>query len=571
MQIIRQRAVLSRRILLRYGLLSLLGNFIIGCRPQSIPTPLDKYAYNSRNLMDTPFYFEDRAEEAGIHFELSHNGRSPLTILDTAGCGCAFLDFDQDGHLDVLLVGQPFCSLYRNNGNGTFTDCTKEAGLRMEGLFMGVAVGDYNNDGWPDLFLTGYGKNVLLQNNQGHFEEITSGSGLEAKGPYDWATSATFVDLDRDGYLELVVGHYVTFTPHSLQTCSYENVQAACPPFYYDPQYLRVYRYHHANRFEDVTVQWGFSKGHGNNLGVAAADYDNDGWQDLYVANDGLAADLWHNQYPDFLNNGLLSGTAYDVNGNPQAGMGVDWGDYDNDGKLDLIVATYQDQPRALYHNEGKGLFKFVSYAAGLGAQTTNHLAFGAAWADFDGDGWLDLLFTNGHVQDTIFQFRPPITYPQTLQAFHNLRDGTFREVSSQCGPPFRTPIVGRGLAIGDYDNDGKPDALIVNLEGKAVLLHNETKQYPHWLGLKLIGTKSNRDAIGARIYLECGDTQQMREIQSGRSYLSACDTRALFGLGAHSQITNLTVHWPSGKKDTLSVPQVDRYFLVYEERGIVE
>lgn len=556
----------SRRSFLKYGLCSTLCSLVPSCRP-SRPSG-DPFRLRSQH---SPFRLLDRARDAGICFQLGHHGHSPLNILETAGCGCAFLDFDNDGFLDVLLVGQPYCALYQNNRNGTFRECTKEAGLTVEGMFMGVAVGDYDNDGWPDVFLTGYGRNVLLHNHEGYFEDVTRGSGMEAVSPYDWATSATFTDLDRDGVLELVVGHYVTFTPHSLQTCRYGSVQAACPPFYYDPQFVRVFRYNHDNKFTDVTRMWGFDKGHGNNLGVAAADYDNDGWQDLYVANDGLAADLWHNRHTGFENVGLLSGTAYDANGNPQAGMGVDWGDYDNDGYLDLIVATFQDQPRALYHNEGNGLFKFVSYAAGL-ADTTQRLAFGVAWADFDLDGWLDLLFTNGHVQDTIYQFHPPATYRQTMQAFQNRRDGTFRDVSSEVGPAFLQPIVGRGLAIGDYDNDGKPDALVVDLEGHTLLLHNETPTSNLWLGLKLVGTKSNRDAIGTRIYLETSDTRQMREVQTGRSYLSACDPRVLFGLGTHNGTpVKLSVHWPSGKVDDISVSRFNRYITIREDSGTEE
>lgn len=559
----------SRRNFLKSLLFSILCSSLQGChRNNPITNHFDPS--NSPSGMQ-PFHLIDRSKEAGIVFQLGHNGRSPLNILETAGCGCAFLDFDNDGLLDILLVGQPFCALYKNEGNGTFREYTKEAGITANGMFMGVAVGDYDNDGWPDIFISGYGCNVLLHNRHGYFEDVTKNSGLEPTHPYEWATSATFVDLDRDGTLELVVGHYVTFTPHSLQTCRYGNVQAACPPFYYDPQFVRVYRYTSNHKFMDMTHAWGFDKGHGNNLGVAAADYDNDGWPDLYVANDGLAADLWHNRQTGFENVGLISGTAYDANGNPQAGMGVDWGDYDNDGFLDLVVATFQDQPRALYHNEGNGLFKFVSYAAGLG-ETTQRLAFGAVWSDFDLDGWLDLLFTNGHVQDTVNQFHPPATYKQTMQAFQNQRNGTFHDISALVGPDFSRPIVGRGLAVGDYDNDGKPDALVIDLEGRALLLHNETPTSNQWLGIKLIGTKSNRDAIGARVYLEQQGMRQMREIQTGRSYLSASDPRALFGLGsANATPVQIKIHWPSGKTHSFMVSNLNRYIAVHEDKGLEE
>ena len=514
----------------------------------------------------SPIRFVDRAEDAGISYRLGHNGRSPLNILDTAGCGCAFLDYNQDGLLDILLVGQPHCALYRNEGDGAFTDVTAQVGLNAAGTFMGCAVGDYDNDGYPDIFISGYGRNILFHNNGGvTFSDVTAHAGLMSHGPYDWATSSVFADFNNDGRLDLAVGHYVTFTPETLQTCAYSGVQASCPPFYYHPQNLRVYENTGYGRFQDVTSPWGFNQGgHGNNLGLAASDYDGDGRMDLYVANDGLPGDLWHNVGQGFRNEGAISGTAYSLNGSPQAGMGVDWGDYDNDGLLDLIVSSFQDQPKALYHNEGEGQFRFVSYAAGLGLQTINRLAFGVAWADFDNDGRLDLVFANGHVQDTINRIHPPATYAQKAQCFHNRGDGTFEDVSSGCGQAFQTPIVGRGLAIGDYDNDGKPDILMVNLEGKALLLHNESPTR-RWLGVRLIGSHSNRDGIGAQISLTAGGLRQIREVQSGRSYLSACDIRALFGLGGATQIDSLTVRWPSGSTQTVQTVGIDHYITVRE------
>ncbi len=495
---------------------------------------------------------------------LGHGGRSPLTILDTAGCGCAFVDVDGDSLPDILLVGQPRCTLYHNRGDGTFEDITERAGLTATGTFMGVAVGDYDNDGRPDLLITGYGCNVLYHNLGGRFEDVTQRAGLEARGPTDWATSATFADLDGDGKLDVVIGHYVTFTPQTLQTCDYSGVPAACPPFYYDAQKLTVYRNLGNGRFQDVTAQWGMAGGHGNNLGVAAADFDGDGREDLYVANDGLPADLWHNTGKGFVNVALASGTAYDREGQPQAGMGIDWADVDGDGRPDLLVTTFQDQAKALYHNEGAGQFRFVSFDVGLGAQTRNRLAFGVICADFDGDGRPDIVFANGHVQDTINRIHPPATYAQSPQCFRNRGDGTFDDVSATCGPAFQKPIVGRGLAVGDYDNDGRPDLLMVDLEGHPLLLHNESPP-THWLGVRLIGRRSNRDGIGAHLTLTAGTQRQVREVQSGRSYLSACDTRILFGLGSASTLPSLTVHWLSGRVQQVTVPALDRYLTVEE------
>ncbi len=515
-----------------------------------------------------PFLFSDQAQQAGLSFDWSHHGRSPLTILDTAGYGCAFLDYDADGLLDILLVGQPHCKLYRNMGNGTFEDVTRQAGLQAEGFFMGAAVGDYNNDGYPDLFLTGYGCCALFENRRGVFHNVTAQAGLQPSSRYAWSTSAVWTDLNNDGRLDLAVGHYVTFTPATLQTCAYSGVQAACPPFYYEPQFLSVYHNSGSYPFHEATEQWGFSKNrHGNTLGIAAASYDESGLPSLYCANDGLPADLWHAHNHLYENLSSISGVALDRNGNPQAGMGADWGDYDNDGRLDLIVATFQDQARALYHNEGGGQFSYASWAAGLGAATLNRLAFSALWADFNGDGRLDLMFTNGHVQDTIHRFRPPATYRQPMQCFCNTGSGHFTDVTAQCGDPLQRPIVGRGMAVGDYDNDGRPDLLVVNLEGGPLLLHNDSPGQ-NWLGIRLTGTRSNRDAIGAQVTLEADGLQQMREVQTGRGYLSSSDPRLLFGLGRAQSVQSLQVRWPSGLTEHLAPPAINRYYTLQEGSG---
>jgi len=523
-----------------------------------------KLASRVQPINSSPLRFADRAGAAGVRFKLGHGGRSPLNILQTAGCGCAFVDYDGDGYPDIFLVGQPRCALYRNLGNGAFEDVTEQAGITATGTFMGVAVGDYDNDGRPDLLVTGYGRSVLYHNAGGRFVDVTASSGLAARGPYDWSTSATFVDLDNDGKLDLAVCHYVRFTSRSLQTCSYAGVPAACPPFYYDPQSLRVYRGDGRGHFKDMTAAWGFSGGHGLNLGVAAADFDGSGNEGLYVANDGLPADLWQKSGRIYRDIGAASGTAYDENGQVQSGMGVDWGDYDGDGRLDLVVTTFQDQEDALYQNEGHGQFRFVSPAAGIGAATVDRLAFGVAFADFDDDGRPDLIIANGHVQDTVARFRPGVTYAQPLQLFHNTNGRIFADVSLQSGTAFHTPIVGRGIAIGDYDNDGRPDALVVNLEGRPLLLHNESPA-GHWLGVKLVGVKCNRDAIGARVTLSAGGRQQVREIQTGRGYLSASDPRALFGVGKNTKIQSLQIRWPDGRSQTVTLPGIDRYLTIRE------
>ena len=436
-------------------------------------------------------------------------------------------------------------------------------GINAEGDFMGVAVGDVDGDGRPDIFISGYGKNVLYLNRPAGFLDATNAAGLMSRSPSDWATSAVFADFDGDGNLDLAVGHYVTFTPNTLQFCTFESVKGSCPPYYYESRSLTVYRGDGHGKFVDATRRWGFDKGHGANLGLAAADYDGDGRTDLYVANDGQPADLWRNTGKGFENKGGESGTAYNQDGKEQAGMGVDWGDFDGDGRPDLIVSTFQNEPRAIYRNLGFGQFQYASNLAGIATPTLNRLGFGVAFADFDQDGLPDLLFANGHVQDTVNQFQPPATYKQKLQCFHNAK-GVFSDISEGCGSAFSEAIVGRGLAIGDYDNDGRPDALVVNAEGKPLLLHNDSPLRA-WLGVRLIGRPGNRDAIGSKVILTTDGKTQFREIQTGRGYLSSFDPRALFGLRETPKSARLTVLWHGGKTVNLPIDKFSRYVTIEE------
>lgn len=553
--------------------LTAMGFCWAGCRPTTqtvsgtVANPSPPVAPVSASAEKSPIRFTDRAAAAGLNITPIAPQKPPRTILQVTGCGCAFLDYDGDGWLDIVIVGQPRPALFRNRGDGTFENVTQRVGMNAEGTFMGVAVGDLDNDGRPDILLTGYGKNALYSNRPTGFVDITARAGLAARSANDWATSAAFADLDGDGKLDLLVGHYVTFSPQTRQLCKFGEVEASCPPFYYEPQTLQAFRGHGNGTFTEVTRAWGMAAGHGNNLGIVCADFDDDGWLDIYVANDGLPADLWRNLGKGrFENIGALSGTAYDDSGKEQAGMGVDCADYDHDGRLDLLVTTFQNQPRALYRNLGKGMFRFVSTESGLAMPTVNRLGFGVAFADFDGDGWADILLANGHVQDTIAEFQPPATYAQTLQCFRNRSDGTFAEVSGESGEAFARPIVGRGLAVGDFDNDGRPDALVVDLEGRPLLLHNESPP-SHWLGIRLIGRQGGREAIGTRLILESPLGRQTAEVGTGRSYLSASDPRVLFGLGTRplsGQIT-LTVIWKGGHRQKMAVDSVNRYLVLQE------
>jgi hypothetical protein len=523
----------------------------------------------------SPIQFKDVAEEAGIRFQNGHQGRSPLNILETAGCGGALLDYDVDGRIDVLLIGIQSLALYRNVSRLPtdsfdpsdvplrFEAVTKKAGLTETGYFMGAAVGDFDNDGLPDLLITGYGKTLLYHNRGGRYVNVTASSGLDFTDRYDWTTSATFVDLDNDGNLDLAVGRYVLFTPQTIQLCEYSGIKAACPPFYYTPQTLRVFRGDGKGRFNDVTQSWGFKNQHGYTLGVAACDFNDDGLQDLYVANDGRPADLWLNHGGGrFVNIGEISGTARDQEGQPQAWMGVDWGDYDGDGRFDLTVTTFQDQPTALFRNEGDNNFLYSSYIAGVASPTVNRLGFGVLLADFDGDSWLDMLIANGHVQDTVFQFRPPATYAQPTQCFHNLGNGGFADVSFTSGEALRRAIVGRGVCAGDLDNDGRLDALITNLEGAPLLLRNMAARSP-WIGLRILDKPGGRDSIGARITVQAGDRKIVREVQTGRGYLSASDPRIVIGLKGLPPIESITIRWPDGRIRQIAPPKPNRYISV--------
>jgi enediyne biosynthesis protein E4 len=540
------------------------------------PTPFSAHAIT----------FRDVAAASGIRFVDGHGGRSPLNIRETAGHGCAFLDVDGDGRLDILLVGEPRCTLYRNRGGAvpTFEDITAAAGLDLKGDWMGCATGDYDNDGRVDLALTGYRCAALLHNEGGRFRDTSTGIPL-ARGA--WNTSAAFFDADGDGLLDLYVGAYVQFDHSTLQLCDYSGVLTACPPTYYDPERGHLYHNLGNGRFADITRQAGLGTAHGKTLGVAAADYDGDGRTDLYLANDGMPGDLFHNRGGRFVNVGSESGTAFNYDSREQAGMGVDWGDYDNDGRLDLVVSTFQYEPTSLYHNQGHPgtvssfpdraenfphnapsappAFIEEAFPAGIGDATLNRLGFGIKFFDADNDGDLDLIQANGHVQNNAGRIFPGVTYRQSTLLFENIGDGRFRDISASAGEALARPIVGRGLAVGDYDNDGSVDVLIANLEGAPLLLHNETLHPGRSLTIRLVGRASPRDGTGAPVTLRAGGRTQVREAGTGGSYLSAGDPRLHFGLGAAALADSLTVRWPSGITQTLHHVPAGKELTIHE------
>jgi hypothetical protein len=509
------------------------------------------------------------APAAGLKYRWQAPPHRPLNILDTIGNGCAFLDYDNDGNLDILLVG-PKLALFRGDGKGHFTDVTAAVGLdALSGHFLGCAVGDYDNDGYPDIYITGYRTGILLHNEAGSglgfsqrvFRDVTRSSGIPIS---EWGASAAFGDFDGDGKLDLYIGNYVRFDATSQQFCNNNGVQTSCTPGIYDGAPGRLYRNVGNGRFVDVTEAWGV-KSHGKTLGVVFADCDGSGRQSLTLANDEMPGELFLNRGRSFVDVGPKAGIAYSNVGQPQAGMGEDWGDFDGDGRLDLAVMTFSTEHKPIYHNEGHLLFTDVSSQLGLSSITTPYVAFGVKWLDVDNDGWLDLLITNGHTADNIADTGQGLTYREPTLLLKNDAGKRFVHVSL---PDLDAPILGRGLAIGDYDNDGKMDALVVDSEGAPLLLHNETPNAGHWLILRLIGHKGNRDGYGAQVTLEAAGRKLFRYCHADGSYLSSSDPRVHFGLGGASMAQRITIRWPGGATQTLDNVAADRIMTVEEGKA---
>lgn len=497
---------------------------------------------------------------AGVSYAWQAPAHRPLTILDTIGNGCAFLDYNQDGNLDILLVG-PSLALFQGDGHGHFTNVTDAAGLGgLKGHFLGCAVGDYDNDGYPDIYITGYHAGVLLHNVAGKkYEDVTLKSGIV---PQPWSTSAAFADVDGDGKLDLYVGNYVQFNSTSPQYCQTNGVATSCPPGTYDGVPGRLYRNLGNGRFSDVTSAWGLGSSAGKTLGAAFADLDSSGRQSLALANDEVPGELYLNQGTKFKNIGAAAGTAYSNVGQPHAGMGEDWGDYDGDGLIDLTVMTFSTELKPIFHNDGHLFFTDNSSQLGLTGVLSPYVAFGVKWIDVDNDGWLDLLITNGHTADNIEATGQPYAYRQPTLLLKNDAGRSFKRISQ---PDLDTPIVGRGLAVGDYDNDGRVDALVVNSEGEVVVLHNDTPKAGHWLMLRLVGKKGNRDGYGAEITLETAKRRLFRHCHADGSYLSSSDPRVHFGLGEETAIRKITIRWPGGRVQTLENLVADHILTVEE------
>jgi hypothetical protein len=529
--------------------------------------------------------FRDIAKAAGIRFIHDNAATAEKYLIETMGAGCGWIDYDLDGLLDLYLVNgaatklyQPKArlrgALYRNNGDGTFTDVTEKAGVGAEGLFgMGVAVGDYDNDGFPDLMALGYDRSILYHNNRnGTFSDVTAGAGVSNKGK--WASSAAWFDYDRDGRLDLAIANYVIWSPENNIWCGDQKpgYRGYCHPNKFRGQRPTVYRNNGDGSFTDVTEASMVGRHASSGLGIAAFDFDDDGWQDIFIANDANPNFLFRNNHDGtFSEVALQAGVAVSEDGKAEAGMGIDVADIDGDGRLDVFITHLDLEHARLYRNLGGGLFEDATFAAKLGYATFRYSGFGAFFIDYDNDGARDIFMANGHILDNIELYHPETRYAEPKLLYRNNGRGAFENMSDKLGSDLQLPRVSRGAAVADFDNDGDLDALISNNGQEPQLLLNEGASGAHWLEVALVGTRSNRDGVGARVKVVAGDLVLYDQRKGGRSYQSAHDGRLHFGLGARSKVDLIEVRWPSGTADTLKNIEANRIITIKEGAGLVE
>ncbi len=544
---------------------------------QAIPAPL-------------PVQFVNVAREAGLNAKNTYGaeGRNKY-LLETTGCGAAFFDFDSDGWLDIFLVngtrfeaeyplGQiPTQRLFKNNRDGTFADITVKAGLVRTAWGQGCCVGDYNNDGWDDLFVTAWGDCALYRNNgDGTFTDVAAKAGVTTHTPQlrRWNTGCAFVDYDRDGHLDLFVSNYIDFDPKTAPLpesgpCLYETILVACGPPGLQGAKNILFHNNGDGTFTDVSEKSGILKTEGTyGLGVLVCDFDNDGWPDIYVANDSSSAILYKNNHDGtFTDVGIESGAAYSADGKSQAGMGVDAADYDGDGRFDIIKTNFAGDTADLYRNLGSLTFDDKTFEAGLG-RNTRFLGWGTGFLDYDNDTWPDIFICNGHVYPEVNETSRESGYRERKVVYHNRGDGKFDDVSMDLGPGIAEKVPGRGCAFGDFDNDGDIDVLVNCINDVPQLLRCDSTLGNNWIKIKLIGTKSNRSAIGARVYCTTEHRKQMAEVRSGGSYISQSDLRLHFGLAGAKKCL-LEVRWPSGQTEKIGGAPINRIITITEGKGI--
>jgi hypothetical protein len=525
--------------------------------------------------------FSDVTAAAGIQFRHNNGGYGGKLLPETLGSGCAFVDYDADGWPDILLVNgmdwpghkrqRSTLKLYRNNRNGTFTDVTHAAGLDVELYGMGVAVGDYNNDGFPDILITCVGQNRLFRNTgKGTFIDVTQASGLG--GRMGFSTSALWIDYDRDGLLDLFVCNYVRWTPEHDVFCSLDGKNKSyCTPEAYRGDTCWLFRNRGNGTFEDVTARCGIFDSSSKSLGVTMIDSDIDGWPDVFVANDTQPNKLYRNlRNGTFKDVAVSAGLAFSAEGKARAGMGVDAGDFENSGVPGLAVTNFDNEMIGLFRPLGRGLFEDVAVKAGIGAASRNSLGFGCVFADVDLDGQLDLVVANGHIDETVRNIRGNVGYAQPPHLFVNQGDGQFRDAAVEAGREFAQPRVGRGLACADFDRDGDVDLLMTTNNGPAVLFRNDQTSGNRFAQFRLRGTVSNRDAIGATVRVFHGGTSQSRLVKGGSSYLSQSELTLTFGVGRRDRLDRVVVSWPNGRTEEFTNVATGKSYDCIEGKGML-
>jgi enediyne biosynthesis protein E4 len=528
------------------------------------------------------FQLKDVTSQAGIDFRHNSGAYGGKFLPETLGSGCAFLDYDSDGYPDILLVNsmdwpghkriRSALKLYKNNRNGTFSDVTRAAGLDVELYGMGVAVGDYNNDGFPDILITCVGQNHLFLNTgKGTFRDVTKSSGLGSRTAF--STSALWFDYDRDGHLDLFVCNYVNWSPEHDVFCSLDGKNKSyCTPEAYRGETCWLFHNRGDGTFEDVTATSGIFDTSSKSLGVAMLDFDQDGWPDLFVANDTQPNKLYRNlRNGKFKDVAVEAGLAFSADGKARAGMGVDVGDFENSGRPGIAITNFDNEMVGLYRSPSAGQFDDVSLAAGVGGPSKTTLGFGCGFADLDLDGRLDLVIANGHIDDTVRNIRGNVGYAQPPHLFLNLGHGKFQDVIDANGGDFAAPRVGRGLAFADFDRDGDVDLLLTTNNGPAYLFRNDLQSESRALRLHLSGTKSNRDAIGAVVRIYHGGETQMRIVRGGSSYLSQSELPLIFGIGKSDRVDRLAVEWPSGATQEFKNVSTAKAYELHENEALTD